>query len=144
MTSWRDCLAAVGLEFAASPFVAAPCVAAGPKRAVLLKIHWTVVSRSVMNGSVVTSRSNQKWTPVMGESLILSRLWKAALDCAISDGRSSAKVSGGKGKTWASADSSRLLTKQTDATELFSILMARTGERRATSPPTFSMKARQP
>jgi len=35
---------------------------AGPERAVLLKTHWVVVSRSVMKGSLVTSRSNQKWT----------------------------------------------------------------------------------
>src|SRR5260370_17037368 len=48
-----------------------------PYRAVLLKIHCVVVSSRVTNGSDITSRSNQRWTPVMGAALSMAILRKA-------------------------------------------------------------------
>src|ERR1700686_5709648 len=58
-TSWRYW---PFVEFLVSPFE-------GAYRAVLLKIHCVVVSSRVTNGSVMTSRSNQRRTPGGGGGL---------------------------------------------------------------------------
>src|SRR5260221_9978835 len=67
--------------------------------AVLLKTHWTLVLSSVMKGSLVTERSNQKWTPVMGETLILSSEARVGLADWISGGSRLANAVCGRAKT---------------------------------------------
>src|SRR6266852_4752241 len=117
---------------------------ASPYNSVLLKIHCVVVSSRVTNGSFITWRSNQKCTPVMGETFILSRFASDGSLCFTLSGSNSASAVCGTAKTYASAFSSFPSSKRTAAISPFSIFKPRTGARRCTSPPRRSISALQP
>src|SRR6266849_6566322 len=115
-----------------------------PYNSVLLKIHCVVVSSRVTNGSFITWRSNQKCTPVMGETFISSKFASDGSLCFTLSGSNSASAVCGTAKTYASAVSSVPSSKRTAAISPFSIFKPRTGARRSTSPPRRSISDLQP
>src|SRR6266850_944944 len=117
ITSCRYCPPSV---LFALPFVS-------PYNSVLLKIHCVVVSISVMNGSVITWWSNQKCTPVIGETFILSKFASDGSLCFTLSGNNSASAVCGTAKTYAPAVSSFPSSKRTAAISPLSIFKPRTG-----------------
>src|SRR3984957_72407 len=130
-------LCPVGRTF--EPFVSIPL-----ESSVRLKIHCVVWSSSVRNGSVITVRSNQKCTLVIGDVLICHNPSSGAPGSAISLGVRLSRTSCGTAAMHASASIS-LPSSRIAAAKLSPCTHSlRTPQRTRTSPPRFAMASRQP